>query len=772
MRLPPFPFTVLDTETTGFTPRVNRVIEFASMRSENGQVADSYEQLFAIDGEIPPHIRVLTRIKDEALKGKARFEEKREEVRSHIGEGTLIIGQNLGFDLGMLKGEGIDLNDRPWVDTSLLASLVFPELRSYSLGYLSRVLDLDHAPVHRALGDVKATYELFVKIWTRLSELPSDMLAEAKDVMGRSSPGYKILFDALEDTGFSERPSWMIARKRTEAAGSDLSVPLEPAKVGVVQIQEEPLLPSALQGVVNACAADSSARHLIAVKNLEHALKGLVLPEGAQVLHPPFLLLDTQAAARLNTQQTYTVDEAMISLKLRWFSPSARDESLLRDKPLLRYHLALHGGEKDVWNGKLACTDTSEAYVKQFEGNASAYLLDHRQLLSFLREESHIAKRLLDEKTHVVIDDASMLEDTATKAFGSEVSLDDIRAAAQGDEPLMRITDILNLWAEKVRANEDIHFVTSADMDRPETKGILDQLREQLQRTDLTEQTRAQLSAALPALTKENIGSHVIWIEQRQNGTIALHAMPERVDMLLDQYVYERFRTTLLAPPGCEKAFPETVPPKRALQPVRSDLRSRCTVVSQFPESVSSRDLLRNPPPGKTVMLLGSKRVIEQLFVDFTEVLEAQGVTLVCQGLSGGQNRMEAEFIAATGTVLWLLTPWTYEGSELPAGMVDRLILDALPFDHPGAPMMQKRKDHYRSSFGEYAMPRVHHRLFRLLRTFCKQRKEGGEIMVLDKRIHEKDYGRQIRAYVERFGPGEPSKPSTTKKEPVQPTLF
>jgi hypothetical protein len=368
-----------------------------------------------------------------------------------------------------------------------------------------------------------------------------------------------------------------------------------------------------------------------------------------------------------------------------------------------------------------------------------------------------------------------MLEDTATKAFGSELSLDDLRASSQGDEQLMRVTDMLHLWAEKVRANEDQHFVTAADLDRPETLGILEQLREQLARTDLTEQTRFQVAAALPALTKENAATHVIWIEQRQNGTIALHAMPARVDQLLDEYLYARFRTTLLAPPGCEKSFPETVPVKRAKQAVPSLLKDQCTVVSHFPEAQTARDILRDPPAGKTMMLMGSKRVIEMLFVDFTQELEGKGVTLICQGLSGGQNRMEAEFIAASEPAIWLLTPWTYEGTELPQGTLDRLILDTLPFDHPGSPMMQKRKDHYRSSFGEYAMPRVQHRLFRLLRAFCRHRKETGDFTMLDKRIHEKDYGRQLRAYVERLGPSGgsgPSKAKAEKPEPVQPSLF
>ena len=159
MKLPPLPLVVLDTETTGFVPKVHRIIEFASMRAEGGEVTEMYEQLFSIPGEVPPQVQVLTRIKPAELVGKPTFEQCKKDVLAHLPEHCLLVGQNLGYDLSMLRGEGIDLSDRPWVDTSLLASLVFPELRSYSLQYMSTALQLNHEPRHRAMGDVRATLE-------------------------------------------------------------------------------------------------------------------------------------------------------------------------------------------------------------------------------------------------------------------------------------------------------------------------------------------------------------------------------------------------------------------------------------------------------------------------------------------------------------------------------------------------------------------------------------------------------------------------------------
>ena len=119
--------------------------------------------------------------------------------------------------------------------------------------------------------------------------------------------------------------------------------------------------------------------------------------------------------------------------------------------------------------------------------------------------------------------------------------------------------------------------------------------------------------------------------------------------------------------------------------------------------------------------------------------------------MNGGQGRMQAEFSSCKGTVVWLLTPWTYEGIELPPDTVDHLILDSLPFDHPSDIIIQARSRHFENPFEQYMLPRLKCRLFRLLRTFCRQRTEHGTVQILDKRLKQKKYGRDVQQYLEQF---------------------
>ncbi len=747
MKFPPFSFAVLDTETTGFVPKVHRVIEYAAVRVEGGGIVDTTEHLFAIPGEIPPMIQTLTHITPAMLEGKPAFETVRDEIAGKLEGVDLLVGQNLGYDIGMLRGEGLDLSERAWVDTSMLASLVFPELPSFSLPYMSKVLHLTHEPAHRALGDVTATMELFLKVWERLSELDEKQMTLAKEVMGTSSPGYRILFDALEGKG--KGATWMQMRTRKSEERTTGSITINPPTVGTVALREETLSAGCLQSVIAAAVADDSIVRWIAVKNLEGSLKRLTVPEGLTVLHPPQLLLNPEAADALIKQTTFTSDEAFLRLKLAWWNPRTRND------------IALHGGEKDVWNGRIACTDATPTYTDQFKQKSRAFLLDHRQLLQLLSDPV-MATHL--EGAHVVIDDASMLEDTATKAFGDFLGLDYLRAAATGDTALLRITDLLALFCEKIRGGEDQYMLTPADLRKPEASALRGDIDTLMAIPALPAKTEELLKAARALLNENLPETHLVWIERRMDGALMLQSAPKRVDTMLKDVLYDRHPTTLLVPTGTGDVFPEIVPPESAVQSEAPDGFPPCALAVAFPTDRGLLSVLQNPPAGKTIILAGSKRVIEQSYTVHAAALEAAGVTLICQGMNGGQGRMEAEFAAAESPAILIVTPFMYEGLDFPEVTVDRLVIDTVPFDHPNHPVLSLRRNHYKNAFSEYNIPRLQFRLFRLLRSFCRHKKTDAEVMVLDKRLHEKDYGKGIMRYMKECG----GIPVNTEEKPTQ----
>ncbi|MDB4979136.1 MAG: putative ATP-dependent helicase DinG [Candidatus Peribacteria bacterium] len=770
MNLPSFKFTVLDTETTGFLPKVHHIIEFASMRYENGELAQEYEQLLHAK-EVPGLVEVLTRIKTKDLEDKPSFDEKRDEILAAIGEDTLIVGQNVGFDIGMLKGSGIDLSERPWIDTSMLASLVFPELESYSLGYMSEVLNLNHYPHHRALGDVRATLEMLEKCWLRLQELPEEMLAPVREIMKKSSPGYRLLFDALPVSISTTRPAWLESLKETrkeEEHPVAMTLDLTPQKQEEILLVEEPLDPLFLRQAIDHSLGSTRPHHWICVKNLEATLGRLPQLADVNIVYPPFLLVDTEGVVALLKQDTFTADEATLSAKLHWYHARTRNE------------LPVHGGEEAVWSAKIACTPRSPLYLDQFASPSKVSLLDHRQLFSLLRDTPEAARHVLNKDLHILIDDASMLEDTATKAFGYECSVDTLLAAAKGNEQLDKFVSLLQLWIEKVRMNQDLRYLMPNDLTTAESNGLREQLQTVLQ-ADWSPQIRAHLECVAHVVQPENLEGMITYIETRQNGSQFLHSVPESIGTLLKTLLFDKFYVTLFVPSHTGDSVQEILP-RDALTTLRKETQPSCRLQVEFTAEPTLDQLFQNPPEGKTIILIPSKGTIENLYVKYTEELEEKDVTLICLGVGGGQGRMTAEFLAAKGTALWLITPWMFEGIELPPNTVDRLILLTLPFDHPSHPVLSKRANKYKDAFTEYSLPRLTHRLFRLMRTFCRMRTADGSVRILDERLHSKAYGTKLKRYLVQFSEGaainenasngKQNAGNTKKKEADQLPLF
>ncbi|MFA5273651.1 MAG: exonuclease domain-containing protein [Candidatus Peribacter sp.] len=753
MKLPNLSFVVLDTETTGFVPRVNRVIEFASVRVQEGKETEEFETLISIPGDIPPTVQVLTHITAQMLTGKPSFEQVRETIRSKIGEHTVIVGQNVGFDIRMLKGEGIDLTERPWIDTSMLASLVFPELPSYSLGYVSTVLKLNHDPVHRALGDVHATLELLGKCWERLQELPPDELRVLFEIFSQSSPGYRQLAEVLPTVPAAKRPKWLQSgtrpsRGKKQITGDRVRLP-DIAKPGVV-LMEDSLAPQTLQRIVDTALAGEEPMWIV-VKNLEASVRGLTFPEdNVQVLMPAPLLLNPEAAELLLLQQAFTADEATLAVKIRWYRPRAH-----RDLPV-------HGEERAVWYGKLACTESTPTYHRQFNPPPHVALIDHQQLLSILEHPDHPARAALSPATRLLITDASMLEDTATKAFKWQAVLDHLRAAAEGRADLTGFLDLLQLWIERVRAFQDVRYLTGQDLDTKETRLLKERLAPFIADETLPELPRRDLADLERILTPELLSHRIAWIEQRQGGSQSIQSVPERIGPTLADLLYGQHPTMLSIPPGSTATLREILP---ATDLPCSQPFPPCTLPLSIRTDIALDDLLRNPPPGKSVVLVGSRRIIEEKYVEYTAELEKKGVEMICQNLSGGLERMTAEFLAAPAPALWLLTPWSYEDVDLPAEIVDRLIIASVPFDHPSHTVLSRRAAHYPNAFEEYFLPRLEHRLFRLLRTFCRHRTFHGEVLVTDDRLKTKSYGKRVMAYLRQFAHEEKGAPKTGKPQ-------
>lgn len=152
-------YTVIDIETTGGSPKFNKIIEVAIVTFDGTQVVDTYETLINPDRHIPPFITSLTGITNDMVKNSPQFH----EVAATIIEKTedkIFVAHNVNFDYGFIKNEFSELGykfDRKKLCTVRLSKKIIPGYRSYSLGTLTKNLGITINDRHRALGDAEAT---------------------------------------------------------------------------------------------------------------------------------------------------------------------------------------------------------------------------------------------------------------------------------------------------------------------------------------------------------------------------------------------------------------------------------------------------------------------------------------------------------------------------------------------------------------------------------------------------------------------------------------
>ncbi|MEZ4531983.1 MAG: exonuclease domain-containing protein [Thermomicrobiales bacterium] len=149
-------FVALDVETTGLRPASHRVIEIGMIRYSAGEPIERYQALFDPERKLPAYITKLTGIRDADLRGQDRFGDHALEIVEFVGD-ALIVGHNVGFDIGFVNaelrhaGQMPLVNDR--VDTMALAMRYLPELRRASLDKVASALGLAPRRLHRAEGD-------------------------------------------------------------------------------------------------------------------------------------------------------------------------------------------------------------------------------------------------------------------------------------------------------------------------------------------------------------------------------------------------------------------------------------------------------------------------------------------------------------------------------------------------------------------------------------------------------------------------------------------
>lgn len=159
-------FAILDIETTGGSPKTEKITEIAIFFHDGEKVVDEWSTLVNPEKPIPYFITGLTGITNEMVADAPKFYEIARELVERT-ENHTIVGHNVHFDYSFIKSEFKRLGfvyDRKTLCTVKLSRKVFPGYRSYSLGKICNELGIEIRERHRAAGDALATVKLFERI--------------------------------------------------------------------------------------------------------------------------------------------------------------------------------------------------------------------------------------------------------------------------------------------------------------------------------------------------------------------------------------------------------------------------------------------------------------------------------------------------------------------------------------------------------------------------------------------------------------------------------
>jgi DNA polymerase III epsilon subunit family exonuclease len=178
-------FVAFDTETTGLSARLNRILEIGAVEYREGEIVDQREWLLDPGEPIPFYATQVHGIDDQMVAGKPSFAEVYPEFLEFV-DGAVLIAHNSRFDRDFMLAEmeraGIDSDDLPLLDSLKLFRKVAPDLESHSIGKLVEYYGVEAGNFHRALIDSVYILRIMEKVFDgRWDEID---LAELVEMQG------------------------------------------------------------------------------------------------------------------------------------------------------------------------------------------------------------------------------------------------------------------------------------------------------------------------------------------------------------------------------------------------------------------------------------------------------------------------------------------------------------------------------------------------------------------------------------------------------------
>ncbi len=148
---------VVDVETTGRDQLTSELVEVGAVRMRGTELVDRWSTL--VNSGRPILGNQMHGITDADVAGAPSPADVVRQFRE-FARGSMLVGHNIGFDLGFLEvagGDGMRYGQGQYLDTLVLAREGYPDQESYKLADLAQFFGVAQQTSHRALADAEAT---------------------------------------------------------------------------------------------------------------------------------------------------------------------------------------------------------------------------------------------------------------------------------------------------------------------------------------------------------------------------------------------------------------------------------------------------------------------------------------------------------------------------------------------------------------------------------------------------------------------------------------
>lgn len=166
-------YTVVDTETTGYTPKYAKMVEIAAVKIYPDFTIDyenTFSELINPEISIPYNAYKVHNISNDMVKDKPLIQDIMPSFLS-FAKDSVIVGHNVNFDMRFIKHEAqncnLPLTFNHVLDTLSLSKKAVPNLEAYKLDnlidYFNINLNIDNSDRHRASFDAVNTAIVMIK---------------------------------------------------------------------------------------------------------------------------------------------------------------------------------------------------------------------------------------------------------------------------------------------------------------------------------------------------------------------------------------------------------------------------------------------------------------------------------------------------------------------------------------------------------------------------------------------------------------------------------